>query len=67
MVYNVLIGTIWLYICWNYCIFKVSTPHYYINLQMSILYWHFVDLVWIILYLLIYLLPVFVHEDYINS
>jgi len=54
---HVLIGTIWLFICWNYCIFKVSTPHYYINLQMSIIYWHFVDLVWIVLYLIIYLTP----------
>jgi len=56
---HVLIGTFWLIICWNYSIFKVTTPHQYLNLQMSIIYWHFVDLIWIILYILIYLLPSF--------
>ena len=46
------LGTMWLMIKFNH-------PHmrYYMWVEMAGLYWHFVDIVWIFLFPLYYLIP----------
>jgi heme/copper-type cytochrome/quinol oxidase subunit 3 len=53
---HVLIGMIWIF--WAF--FKSMTGHYssdnYIGIELLGLYWHFVDVVWVVLFSLIYLM-----------
>ena len=54
---HVLIGVVWalgvLFVTWR----RWFSPHSYEGVELFGLYWHFVDVVWIILFMLIYLIP----------
>ena len=53
---HVTIGVIWLLILWLDC-FKGKLPaSKSLNLEIAGLYWHFVDIVWIVIFTLIYLI-----------
>jgi heme/copper-type cytochrome/quinol oxidase subunit 3 len=51
---HVIIGTLFLIVCWfrMYC-YHFTTQHH-VGLESAIWYWHFVDVVWLGLYLSIY-------------
>ena len=53
---HVLIGVVWalgvLFVAWR----RWFSPHSYEGVELFGLYWHFVDVVWIILFMLIYLI-----------
>nr|QSR89842.1 cytochrome c oxidase subunit III [Ceratosolen fusciceps] len=53
---HVLIGTIFLLIHLSLMNYNMNFKRYPIGLEMAIWYWHFVDVVWLFLYLLIYFL-----------
>lgn len=55
--FHVLIGTIFLYVC----LVKMSLLHFtrsfHFGFEAAIWYWHFVDVVWIFLYIFVYIWP----------
>ena len=52
---HVLIGTIFLLVSLFRIISYHFTDHHHVGLEVSILYWHFVDIVWLFLYIAVYL------------
>ena len=54
--FHVIVGAIILAVCMVFIVKKYITPEKYIVLENSGLYWHLVDLIWIFLFPLFYLL-----------
>lgn len=52
---HVIIGVIWLICAWVAALRGKYTPQNYLGLELAGLYWHFVDLVWVLLFTIIYL------------
>jgi len=53
--FHVIIGTIFLTVCFFRIVAYHFTDHHHIGLETSIFYWHFVDLIWLFLYAAVYL------------
>jgi len=53
--FHVLAGVIWLMVIFIKSLFGHYTPEEYAGVELAGLYWHFVDLVWIILFTILYL------------
>ena len=53
---HVTIGVIWLFILWLQAFQGRLGPEKSLNVEIAGLYWHFVDIVWIALFTLIYLI-----------
>lgn len=51
---HVIIGTIFLTVCYIRFIFQHYGSDHHLGLEFAIWYWHFVDVVWILLYILVY-------------
>jgi cytochrome c oxidase subunit 3 len=51
---HVLIGTIFLIVCFYRTISYQFTDSHHVGLESAILYWHFVDVVWLFLYISVY-------------
>lgn len=52
--FHVLIGTIAIAVGFARIVNYHSTSTHHVGLESSILYWHFVDLVWVLLYVVVY-------------
>lgn len=52
--FHVVIGTIFLFVCYLRAIRGDFTPQKHIGFEAAIWYWHFVDVVWLFLFLCIY-------------
>ncbi len=50
-------GVIWLFSLWVLANMGKLGPQDYLKLEMAGLYWHFVDIVWIAIFTLVYLIP----------
>ena len=53
--FHVVVGVIWLMCAWVAAFRGKYTPQNYLGLELAGLYWHFVDLVWVLLFTIIYL------------
>jgi len=51
---HVIIGTIFIYICWWRFKFQHFKPNHHLGLEFAIWYWHFVDVVWLFVFTFIY-------------
>jgi len=49
-------------VIWIQCLFGKYSKGDYNNVEIAGLFWHFVDLVWILVFTFIYLIPVDVKE-----
>ncbi|MEX1024585.1 MAG: heme-copper oxidase subunit III [Planctomycetota bacterium] len=52
---HVVVGLIWLICAWVAAARGKYTPKNYLGLELAGLYWHFVDLVWVLLFTIVYL------------
>lgn len=52
---HVIVGTIFLAVCWVRL--KQFQPDHHVGLEGAVWYWHFVDVVWIFLFLAVYVYP----------
>jgi cytochrome c oxidase subunit 3 len=52
---HVIIGSIFLIVCFLRYLFYHFTPRHHIGFQAAAWYWHFVDVVWILLFLCVYM------------
>jgi len=52
---HVVIGVIWLICAWIKAARGGYSPQNYLGLELAGLYWHFVDLVWVLLFTIVYL------------
>jgi len=53
---HVTAGVIWLAIVWLATLFGKITKENYMKVELAGLYWHFVDLVWVLLFTIVYLM-----------
>ena len=53
--FHVVVGVIWLMCAWVAAFRGKYTPTNFLGLELAGLYWHFVDLVWVLLFTIIYL------------
>lgn len=53
--FHVIIGVIWLICVWIAAARGKYTAENYVGLELAGLYWHFVDLVWVLLFTIVYL------------
>ena len=53
--FHVVVGVIWLMCAWVAAARGKYHPRNYLGLELAGLYWHFVDLVWVLLFTIIYL------------
>jgi len=53
--FHVIVGVIWLFCAWIGALRGKFTPQNHLGLELAGLYWHFVDLVWVLLFTIIYL------------
>jgi heme/copper-type cytochrome/quinol oxidase subunit 3 len=53
---HVIVGVIWLIAIWIAAVRGKFTPQNYLRVELAGLYWHFVDIVWIFLFPLLYLI-----------
>jgi heme/copper-type cytochrome/quinol oxidase subunit 3 len=53
---HVSVGVIWLLMLWVDCLRGRLGPHNALRLEIAGLYWHFVDIVWIAIFTLVYLI-----------
>ena len=51
---HVLMGTIFLMVCWVRVFNNKMTPSHHISFEAAAWYWHFVDVVWLFLFVTIY-------------
>lgn len=54
---HVSVGVVWLLTLWVLTLRGKIGPAQALNVEMAGLYWHFVDVVWIVIFTLIYLIP----------
>jgi len=52
---HVVVGILWLICAWIKAAKGAFTPQNYLGLELAGLYWHFVDLVWVLLFTIVYL------------
>lgn len=52
--FHVIVGTIFLFICWIRAIKGQLTPENHLGFEFAAWYWHFVDVVWLFLFVSIY-------------
>ncbi len=52
--FHVLIGTIFLYVCWRRTVRGHFTPDSHFGFEAAAWYWHFVDVVWLFLFCFVY-------------
>ena len=52
--FHVIVGTIFIVVSLIRIITYTVTKHTHVGLESSILYWHFVDIVWLFLYIAVY-------------
>jgi heme/copper-type cytochrome/quinol oxidase subunit 3 len=52
---HVVVGVIWLVCAWLQAAKGRYTPKNFLGLELAGLYWHFVDLVWVLLFTIVYL------------
>nr|YP_004072678.1 cytochrome c oxidase subunit III [Meretrix lusoria]ACV92125.1 cytochrome c oxidase subunit III [Meretrix lusoria] len=53
---HVIIGTIFLVVCWFRLLnFHFSFNHFYFGMWAAVWYWHFVDIVWVFVYGMVYI------------
>jgi heme/copper-type cytochrome/quinol oxidase subunit 3 len=53
---HVTAGVIWLLVVWLATLFGKIGRHNYMKVELAGLYWHFVDLVWVLLFTIVYLM-----------
>jgi len=53
---HVVVGVIWLLVLWVGALRGKYTAENYLRIELGGLYWHFVDLVWVLLFTLVYLM-----------
>ena len=53
---HVVVGVIWLAVIWIYAARGKFTAQNYLRVELAGLYWHFVDLVWVLLFTIVYLM-----------
>ena len=53
---HVCVGVIWLFCVWIGAVRGTYTPQNYVRVELAGLYWHFVDLVWVLLFTIVYLM-----------
>ncbi|MFT5290584.1 MAG: cytochrome c oxidase subunit 3 [Planctomycetota bacterium] len=53
--FHVIVGVIWLICAWVGAFRGKYAPQNFLGLELAGLYWHFVDLVWVLLFTIIYL------------
>jgi cytochrome c oxidase subunit 3 len=53
---HVTIGVIWLLTMFVLAVKGKLTPNHSLNLEMAALYWHFVDVVWVVIFPVVYLI-----------
>src|SRR5262249_55614071 len=54
---HVVLGVVVMGVLWAMIYVRHEAVQYYMPMEMTGLYWHFVDIVWIFLYPLFYLIP----------
>ena len=54
--FHVFVGVIWLLCAWVGACRGAFTKENYLRLELAGLYWHFVDLVWVLLFTIVYLM-----------
>ena len=54
-VLHVIIGTIFIFICFLRWLLYHFTKKHHLGLEFSIWYWHFVDVVWLFLFVFVYI------------
>ena len=54
---HVSVGVIWLLTLWTMALRNQLTSHDAILVEIAGLYWHFVDIVWIVIFTVVYLIP----------
>jgi heme/copper-type cytochrome/quinol oxidase subunit 3 len=59
---HVTTGVIYLTVIWVQCLFGKYSKGDYNNVEIAGLFWHFVDLVWILVFTFVYLIPVDITE-----
>ncbi len=59
---HVFTGVTYLTVIWIQCLFGKYSKGDYNNVEIAGLFWHFVDLVWILVFTFVYLLPVDIKE-----
>jgi cytochrome c oxidase subunit 3 len=52
--FHVLVGTIFLAVCWFRARAGHFTPESHLGFEFAAWYWHFVDVVWLFLYIFVY-------------
>ena len=53
---HVIVGVVWLIAVWIYAVRGKFTAQNYLRVELAGLYWHFVDLVWVLLFTIVYLM-----------
>ncbi len=53
---HVAVGVLWLAIIWIGAVLGKIGQHNYMKVELAGLYWHFVDLVWVLLFTIVYLM-----------
>lgn len=54
---HVLVGSLWLLSLWLYSLRRGIPPSQSLRVEIAGLYWHFVDVVWIVIFTVVYLIP----------
>jgi len=52
--FHVIVGTIFIAVCGIRCFFNHFSKNHHVGFELSTWYWHFVDAVWLFVYLVIY-------------
>lgn len=52
--FHVIVGTIFLAVCWYRVWLGHFKPHHHFGFEAAAWYWHFVDVVWLFLFICIY-------------
>ena len=53
--FHVLVGTIFLFVCWRRAKKGHFTPESHFGFEAAAWYWHFVDVVWLFLFVVVYI------------
>ena len=53
--FHVFVGTVFLFVCYIRHILLHFTSEHHLGFEAAAIYWHFVDVVWVILFTMLYL------------